>query len=237
MKYLSAILIVLVIGGYFAYQKADEYYSIHVSGQVAFWSDGTAKLKSNEYNEGEHIAYLKSSTIKVGWNSAWDSWPAVIAGALAGIFVFGGLFLITADKLANAELNSEIERLKRQLQRETDRAENAQTAARKELERDRDAAKAAQKQADKITDEAEKRIQSAEQERNRYIEQAKQVISQREQQTRQAQSAAHQQSTRKEHASAAMQRYKRKLDKLKTDDHAMIQFVKKYHADLLQNAD
>lgn len=237
MKYLVAILIALVIGGYFAYQKADEHYSTRVSGQVTYWSDGTAKFDPNEYNEGEHIAYLKSSTIKVGWNNAWDSWPALAAGVLAGIIVFGGLYLLTADKLVNAELNSEIERLKRQLQREKERADNAQADARKELEQERNAAIAAKKQAEKIKDEAEKRIRNAEQEKQRYIEQAKQVVNQREQQTKQAQSDAQQQSTRKEHASAAMQRYKRKLEKLKTDDHAIIQFVKKHHADLLQNAD
>ena len=233
MKYLLAILVVLGIGGYFAYQKADEHYQTRVSGQVTYWSDGSAKFDPNEYNEDEHIAYLKSSTIKVGWNNAWDSWPALAAGVLASIVIFGGFYLFTAENLVNAELKGDIKRLKKRLESETERANNAHSAARKELERERNEAKKAQVQADKITVDAERRIRSAEQEKQRYIEQAKQVVNQREQQAKQAQSDAQQQSTRKEHASAAMQRYKRKLDKLKSDDDAVIEFVKKHHPQLM----
>ena len=39
------------------------------------------------------------------------------------------------------------------------------------------------------------------------------------------------------HAISGINRHKRKLDKLKNDDRAMIQFVKQHHADLLQNTD
>jgi hypothetical protein len=234
MKYLLAILIVLGIGGYFAYQKADGHYSTRVSGQVSFYSDGEAKLGPSNITEGEHIANLNSSTIKVGWQNAWDTWPALLAGVLAGIVVFGGLYVFTAENLINAEQQGDIERLKKRLVSEKERADSAQADARSELEQERTDAKKAQQRADKITVEAEKRILSAEQEKQRYIEQARKVVKQREQQAAQAQSDAQSQSTRKEHASAAMLRYKRKLDKLKSDDDALHQFVKQHHPDLIK---
>jgi Chromosome segregation ATPases len=229
MKYLVAILITLGIGGYFAYQKADEHYQTRVSGQVAFWSDGKAKFEPNSVTEGEHVAYLKSSTIKVGWNNAWDAWPALLTAVLAGIFVFGGLYIFTAENLADAELKSDIERLKKRLESETERAGSAQSDARKELEAERNEAKNLQRQADKITIEAEARIEKA----KRFEEEAKSKINQAMQYAKQMEQERDQAKKDAGHAISGINRHKRKIEKLKNDGVAFWEFLEKHHSHLL----
>lgn len=233
MKYLLALLVALGIGGYFAYQKVDEHYQTRVSGQVTYWSNGKAKFAPSEYNEDEYIAHLKSSTIKVGWNNAWDSWPALAVGIIAGIVVFGGLYIFTAKRLINAELSSDIEALKKRLASARERADNAQAEARKELEQEREAAKILQQQADKIMIEADVKINDA----KRFEEESKSKINRALQYAKQMEQERDQAKKDGGHAISGINRHKRKLEKLKTDDHAIIEFVKQYHADLLQNAD
>lgn len=230
MKYIIAILIVLSVGGYFAYKKADEYYEARVSGELRVMFN---KYDMVQFESGDVQANFKAGTVKTKWENAWDAWPALATGALLGIVAFGGLFLTTADKLVNAELSSHIEDLKKRLASETERADNAQVAARKELKQEREAAKTLQREADKITIEAEVKMNNA----KRFEQEAKSKINQAFKYAKQMEQERDQAKKDSGHAISGINRHKRKLDKLKSDDDAIKEFIKQYHADLLQNAD
>ena len=175
---------------------------------------------------------FKAGTVKHGWKNAWDSWPALVAGVLAGIVVFGGLYIFTAKRLINAELSRDIEALKKRLASARERADNAQAEARKELEQEREAAKILQQQADKIMIEADVKINDA----KRYEEESKSKINRALQYAKQMEQERDQAKKDGGHAISGINRYKRKLEKLKTDDDAIIEFAKKYHPHLLSES-
>ena len=242
MKYLFALVIALGLAGYFGYQSLDNYYESRISGDLKFY-EGLKKFAYTKSADGELTVTFKStSNTKLGWENIWDNSLALATGALVGGTAFILLFLFCGHRLVNIELSRKIKSLeaknehdlneyKKQLQNKIEQANSAEETAKSALNDEFAEAKRLQDRAQQELIKAENEKRSAEKLKRETIA----LVNEAKAKQSEAEALKSKEELRKEHASQAMQRYKRKVDKLKTDQDELFKFVKQHHPSLIKD--
>ncbi|WP_350586771.1 hypothetical protein [Pseudoalteromonas sp. RB2-MNA-CIBAN-0110] len=242
MKYLFALVIALGLAGYFGYQSLDNYYESRVSGDVKFYPN-LKKFAYTESADGELTVTFKStSSTKLGWENVWDNSLALATGALVGGTAFILLFFFCGHRLINIELSSKIKSLeaknehdlneyKKQLQNKIEQANSAEETAKSALNDEFAEAERLQDRAQQKLIEAENEKRSTEKLKREAIA----LVNEAKAKQSEAEDLKSKEEISKLHASQAMQRYKRKVDKLKVDQDELFKFVKKHHPSLIKD--
>lgn len=242
MKSLFALVIALGLAGYFGYQSLDNYYESRVSGDVKFYPN-LKKFAYTESADGElTVTFRSTSNTKLGWENVWDNSLALATGALVGGTAFIFLFFFCGHRLVNIELSNKIKSLeaknehdlneyKKQLQNKIEQANSAEETARSALNDEFAEAERLQDRAQQELIEAEKEKRGAEKLKRETIA----LVNEAKAKQSEAEGLKSEEELRKEHASQAMQRYKRKVDKLKTDQDELLKFVKQHHPSLIKD--
>lgn len=242
MKYLFALVIALGLAGYFGYQSLDNYYESRVSGDVKFYPN-LKKFAYTESADGElTVTFRSTSNTKLGWENVWDNSLALATGALVGGTAFILLFLLCGHRLVNTELNRKIKSLeaknehdlneyKKKLQNKIEQANSAEETAKNALNDEFAKAERLQDRAQQELIKAENEKRSAEKLKRETIA----LVNEAKAKQSEAEDLKSKEEFSKVHASQAMQRYKRKVDKLKTDQDELFKFVKQYHPSLIND--
>jgi hypothetical protein len=242
MKYLFALVIALGLAGYFGYQSLDSYYESRVSGDVKFYPN-LKKFAYTESADGELTVTFKStSNTKLGWENVWDNSLALATGALVGGTAFILLFLFCGHRLVNIELSSKIKFLeaknkydlneyKKQLQNKIEQANSAEETAKNALNDEFAEVDRLQNRAQQKLIEAENERRSAEKLKRETIT----FVNEAKAKQSEAEDLKAKEEFSKIHASQAMQRYKRKVDKLIEDQDELLKFVKHHHPSLIND--
>ena len=241
MKYLFALVITLGLAGYFGYQSLDNYYESRVSGDVKFYKN-LKKFAYTKSADGElTVTFKGTSNTKLGWENVWDNSLALATGALVGGTAFILLFLFCGHRLVNTELNRKIKSLeaknehdlneyKKKLQNKIEQANSAEETAKNALNDEFAKAERLQDRAQQELIKAENEKRSAEKLKRETIA----LVNEAKAKQSEAEDLKSKEEFSKVHASQAMQRYKRKVDKLKTDQDELFKFVKKHHPSLIK---
>lgn len=242
MKYLFALVITLGLAGYFGYQSLDNYYESRVSGDVKFYK-GLKKFAYTESADGELTVTFKStSNTKLGWENVWDNSLALATGTLVGGTAFIFLFFFCGHRLVNIELSNKIKSLeaknehdlneyKKQLQNKIEQANSAEETAKNALNDEFAEAERLQDRAQQKLIEAEKEKRSVEKLKRETIA----LVNEAKAKQSEAEDLKSKEEFSKVHAGKAMQRYKRQVDALRTDQDELFKFVKKHHPSLIKD--
>lgn len=234
MKYLVALMIVLGLAGYFCYTKIDEYYSNRVSGNIVM-------LEKERSGEAIIVA-LEPNTLKYGYSNLWDSWLTLIIATVVGFFVSVGLFFYCAPTLADVELKRKIKHLeeenkrasslyKSDLKEKIEQANSAEETAKSALNDEFAEVERLQDRAHQELIKAENEKRSAEKLKRETIA----LVNEAKAKQSEAEDLKSKEEFSKVHASQAMQRYKRKVDKLKADQDELFKFIKQHHPSLIKD--
>lgn len=243
MKYLFALVIAVGLAGYFGYQSLDNYYESRVSGDVKFYPN-LKKFAYTESADGELTVTFKStSNTKLGWENVWDNSLALATGALVGGTAFIFLFFFCGHRLVNIELSNKIKSLeaknehdlneyKKQLQNKIEQANSAEETAKNALNDEFAEAERLQDRAQQELIKAENKKRSAEKLKKETIA----LVNEAKAKQSEAEDLKAKEEFSKIHAGKAMQRYKRQVDALRTDQDELFKFVKKHHPNLISTS-
>ena len=234
MKYIFLVMFLLAGAAYFGYTEIDEHYSNRVSGNVV--------MLEKEPSGEAIIVGLEPDTLKYGYSNLWDSWLTLTIATVVGFFVSGGFFFYCAPTLADVELKRKIKRLEEENKRASSLYKSDLKEKIEQANRAEETAKSALNdefaEVERLQDRAQQELIKAENEK-RSAEKLKRetiaLVNEAKAKQSEAEDLKSKEEFSKVHASQAMQRYKRKVDKLKADQDELFKFIKQHHPNLIKD--